>query len=99
MRVAVVIALAVALAGCEHIYGGLDSGLSDSDAMAIARHEAARRGVPLDGRRAVVRRTATGAMVYFEDPDCDAGCLDGLPVMVEIAPRTRSVTYFHDGRV
>lgn len=98
MRVALVTTLALALVGCEHMYGGLDSSLSDAEAVSIAQREAARRGASPDGRRAVVRRSPTGAMVYFEDPDCDAGCLDGLPIMVEIAPGTRRITYFHDGR-
>ena len=99
MRIAALAIVTLLLAGCEHMYGAFDTRLSDSEAISIARREAAHRGVPLDGRRPVVKRSETGAMVYFEDPTCDASCLDGLPVMVEVSPRSRRVTYFADGRV
>ncbi|OHB29339.1 MAG: hypothetical protein A2790_13275 [Phenylobacterium sp. RIFCSPHIGHO2_01_FULL_69_31] len=99
MRIATLFTCALMLAGCEHMYGGFDGKLSDSEAISLARREAARRGVLLAGRQPVVRRSETGAMVYFEDPACRTACLDGLPVVVGISPDKRRVIYFSDGRV
>ena len=56
MRGPALLALALALAGCEHMYGGLDGGRfagsslqepGEAELVSIARAEAIRRSIPL----------------------------------------------------
>jgi len=72
-----ILVLALALAGCEHMYGGFDRGrlvgtaqpdARDAELVAIARAEAARREIPLENIRAPVILDDGAILVVVLDP-------------------------------
>lgn len=92
-------AVALLLAGCEHMYAGTDIALTDSDAIRIARQYALRHNIPLKGLKPGVARFDTGISVTFGDPACEATCIDGLPILFFIKPGQHRISHFQDGRV
>lgn len=71
MRAAVLIALALALAGCEHLYGGIDSvTLSDEQAVQIVRaYCKAEFGRDPAGVDATVKKSGRNYEVSFSAPE------------------------------
>jgi len=70
----VLLVLALAVAGCDHMYGGLDRGRlvgisqPDAELVAIARAEAARRDIPLENIRPPVVLDEGAMLVVVLDP-------------------------------
>lgn len=76
MRAALVIALALALAGCEHMYGAGDVRLSEADAAQIAQREALRCLPETANWDLKVQRSEKLIYVSLMPPECrDTICL------------------------
>ncbi len=89
-----VVAAALLLAGCEHMYGAGDIRLSDGRLVQMAQEEAARRNISLRGLAPSVARFDTGASIYFESPGCRAqSCIDGGLPHFFVPAGQRRITY------
>ena len=94
MRVVVLATAAALLASCEHMYGGVDRGLSDASVIQMARHEAARRSISLRGLEPSVSRFDTGISISFHTPDCrEQACIDGGLPHFFIPAGAQNITY------
>ena len=89
-----VVAAALLLVGCEHLYVGADAQLSDARVIQMVRKEAARRNISLEGREPSVARFDTGVSVSFESPECQAkSCIDGGLPHFFVPAGERRITY------
>jgi len=91
--------VALAVGGCITPSGDAYHPLSDAQAVRLARQYAAQHHIRLEGLRPGVGRYGTGISITFSDPACDAGCLDGLPLLFFIPAGQRRITHFQDGSV
>ena len=96
MRAALTLAAALALAGCEHMYGGMDAGrladeapATDADLVGIAKRKLMRVGRSLDELTPTIADAGDAWRVHFRPSD--PAVLDG-GVTVEISKKTRRAT-------
>jgi len=98
MRVVLLAIAALSLAGCDHMYGGMDAGrfttgaagrISDADLLTIAERALAKEKRSIEGMTAGVLDRGSVWVVHFQVKD--PGVLDG-GVAVLIDKKTRRVT-------
>lgn len=70
MKAVLTIAVALALAGCEHMYGAGDVRFSDAEALNLAQTEAVRRLPESTDWDAKVSRSEKLIYVSFTPPEC-----------------------------
>ncbi|MBL8555924.1 MAG: hypothetical protein JNL41_16730 [Phenylobacterium sp.] len=88
MKAAVVLAIALLLAGCEHMYGAVDAASINAQLIEQARRATAGEHISVDGMTPTVLDRGRVWVIHFERPDPNV--LDG-GVAVLINKKTRRV--------